>query len=216
MRIRWQSIKNWLQTHRDSIKSWSETLKNYTGIIGIVLAAMWTYQMFIKKDAPSLESRINLTSSLNLRSMNGELCDADFRVDLENTGISSFEIRRIRIRAWKFDRNQLGGTAATYIDPNEIINKGEQILIVEHTAEEVASDPAKLAPFIKSYSPGDKFGHSFDVVVKKNVPAYVPVESKSDLWLFFLAELYTKHNQPPHKWYTGGWSQMCGIENEKK
>lgn len=209
MRIQWRSIKNRLQTNRDSIKGWSETLKNFAEILGIVLAAIWTYQLFIKKEKPGLETRVGVTSNLNLKNMNAEWCDVDFRVELENIGISSFKIRKIRIRAWKFDRNQIGDKGVAYIDANEIMKKGEQIFTVEHTAKEVASDPEKLVPFIRSYPPGHSFGHSFDVLVKKNKSHDLPVESRSNMFLFFLSEFYTEDNQPGAKSYTSKWSPMC-------
>jgi hypothetical protein len=205
MRISWRSMRNWLRTNRESIKSWSETWKNCVEIIGIVIAAIWTYQMFVKKEAPSLEARALATSNLNLENRNAEWCAAYFSVELENTGVTSFEIRRVVTRVWKLERNQLEGTVATFLDPNEIMTKGERIFKDEHTSAEIESDPSKLVPFIRRYRPGDKFNHSFYALVKK----------EPHRLLFFLTEFYIEDGR--RQWYTGNWSSMCeGSSNEKQ
>src|SRR5438128_6114500 len=88
----------------DSTKNWSEVLKNYCQIAAVLVAGWWTFHLFVKKEAPGLEARGSASSQIKWQSISGSNDkEVDFEVLLQNTGATSFNLSKIRVRAWEFD-----------------------------------------------------------------------------------------------------------------
>ncbi len=102
-------------------KRWIERLWTPVQILALLIAALWAYWIFVVKDAPSLEVRTTAGSSLTWRPSNTPgTCNTTFYVEFTNIGISSVEIRRVRIRGWRFTEPEDNEEFAQYVDMSDV------------------------------------------------------------------------------------------------
>lgn len=193
---------------RESTKIWSETLKNVVQVIAIIVAGYWTYHTFIQKESPALEPRASPSSSLDWNSVGRatDECEAVFRVDIENNGTASFDISKVQVRGWMFDRIKQTDKAATYLELTEVQGKEQPFFDKTYSYSATAKDANVSFPFVGHYPPGGKFGHSFVWIVSR-----VPIK-----WVFFRADFYTKRDESQPKWYTGQWGMVCADKQKKR
>lgn len=151
-----------LQSQLEQFKGWSEVLKNIAQICAIIVAGWWTYHKFIKTEAPSLELRADVMSNVNwVPSSNPEYCQANFRIQVENSGKSSFDLGSIHVRAWKFDVPANENAAATSFD-NDQIKKGPTFF----------DRTFRTAP-TGHYAPGVKGDGGFNIAVSRSTNSLV-------------------------------------------
>jgi hypothetical protein len=179
------------------MKDWSETIKNYCQVLAVLIAGWWTYHLFVQKEAPALEARGNATSELNwFPTAGADDWEVDFGVTLENKGTTSFNISKIRIRAWEFDYGSAKDHIA-FFDPDQIQSKPPSF---EKT---YPLQKGSVLPFPSHYPPGAANANSFVWLLKN------PDCTKR---IYFLAEFYKEGQQSPN-WSTYQWGQECSHED---
>ncbi|HEU4414575.1 MAG TPA: hypothetical protein VFT65_07300 [Candidatus Angelobacter sp.] len=87
-------------------KIWRNTdqITKWLQILALGIAAYWAYTKFQLGEAPSLKPNAWVTS--NLSSEDAPFaggCYAEFRVSVQNVGKVEFDVKRVRIRAWRVD-----------------------------------------------------------------------------------------------------------------
>jgi hypothetical protein len=105
----------WIWSNTDTLKKWVE-------ILALIVAAYWTYNRFIRVEAPSLERRPRIYGelSVNLHSnATPTYCEVTYIVTIKNQGLTSFDVEAIHIQAW---RNELPKPApnGTFLDMKEL------------------------------------------------------------------------------------------------
>jgi len=104
----------------DNFRNWSEVLKNFCQIAAVLVAGWWTYHLFVKKEAPGLEARGSASSEIKWQSISGSSDkEVDFQLLLQNTGMTSFNVSKIRVRGWEFDMSS-GADKIRFLDVNQI------------------------------------------------------------------------------------------------
>src|SRR5580765_3415789 len=88
----------------ESGKNLSEILKNIFTILAIVIGGYWTYTRFVQVDAPSLEPRGTASSSVFWNDFDSKKCEAVFNVNFANLGHTSFDITKLEVQAWRFEK----------------------------------------------------------------------------------------------------------------
>lgn len=184
--------------NRESMKDWSEALKNCVEIIAIIIAAWWTYHLFIQKDAPGLEARGSATGQISWyqpkSGLPGEV-EVEIGVALENKGTTSFDISRIHVRAWEFDIGPHEG-GFIYFDPEKIQQNAP---FFDHT---YSLNAASALPFPAHYPPGYSFNNSFTWLMKPDCKK----------WIYFAAEFYERGKEDAPTWATYSWDGECHDE----
>jgi hypothetical protein len=180
----------------ESARNLSEMLKNAVTILAIVIAGFWTYTKFIRVEAPTLEPRGSASSSIYWNDLEGGKCEAVFDVNFANTGNTSFDVTKLEVRGWKFRRNWITGQFATYLDIDEVRNKGE--LIFQKTYSERLSGGNHM--FIGHYSPTNTFRHSF----------VFSIDKAPDQNVYFEADFYINGNDQIQS-YSGSWDSTCNF-----
>jgi hypothetical protein len=177
----------------ETTRRWSDVLKNYCQIVAIFVGAWWTYNLFVKKDAPGLEARGTVISDLKwFPTAIPETAEVVFAVVLENKGTTSFDISKIRIRGWEFD---FGNPAEriVFFDPAEMLHKTFHDRAYKLT-------PKSSLPFPAHYPPGAVMTNSFAWLIKQ------PDCAKR---LYFVAEFFKTDSEDTPTWFTYAWSQAC-------
>ncbi len=180
-----------------SAKDWSDSLKNYCQIAAIIVAGWWTYTSFIQKDAPGLEARGNATSDIYWTRIGTSSNDweLEFSVLLENKGTTSFDISKVRLRAWEFDF-QTAKDHITFFDP-ERMQAGPTFF--DKTYEIKAG---QVLPFPAHYPPGASNRNAFVWLIKPDCTKRI----------YFEAEFYKTGKDEAPNWSTYWWGQECSGE----
>ncbi|WP_126454405.1 hypothetical protein [Sulfuriflexus mobilis] len=176
----------------DRLARYTDIAKNLAQILALIVAAVWTYLLFIRTEVPSLEFRANTSSSLEWHDLDSNRCIASFRVDHENTGRSSYDVAAYRWRVWEYAAPD-SGKKIDYIDLQAI---QDQAPLMERV---VPDEERKAGPFITHYPPGTAFGHNFEWVVEKQPHRF----------LFFRLDLAVDGIKNKESWHTGSWGVAC-------
>lgn len=182
---------------RDNFARWTEATevaKNAAQIVAIVVAAFWTWLVFIRTEGPLLEARAAADSDLVWRTTSPDTCIAMCAVRLENIGKASFTIDRVEVKVWSFSRVHGDAEALHYVDLAEI-QEGEPLFAREFEA----------GPFAQRYSPGEGFRHVFEWVVRKG-----------DLQELFCRVDFFEDDETVASWHTGSWSPVCGWDDRDR
>jgi hypothetical protein len=186
-----------LGVNPERTRQWSEVIKNYLQIAAIVVGAWWTYNLFVKKDAPGLEARGNVISDLTWSPpASPDYSEVVFAVLLENKGTTSFDISKIRLRAWEFD---FGNPTKRFV-----FFDSAKMLTETFFDEEYKLTPQSSLPFPSHYPPGAAMNNSFAWLIKK------PDCSKR---LYFVAEFFQKGTEDTPTWFTYSWGRACPPDN---
>jgi hypothetical protein len=102
-----------------SWKDLSEIAKNLAQIIAFAVAGLWTYRVFIHKDAPSLQRHAMSGGSFEWTPAGSDICEGSFYVSLKNDGISDFAVARVRVRLWEFNDPSVEHSVA-FVDRDSI------------------------------------------------------------------------------------------------
>jgi hypothetical protein len=189
-----------MQIKRESIKVWSEIVKNIAEILAILIAGLWTYNLFLREDAPALELRATIDNNLTWTKLaDNNSCEAVMRVHFENTGTSTFDITKVYVTGWKFRLEKSDQTFAEYFDLEKIKRSGE--LFFEKTYDVAnSSEESLLQPFVQHYSPGDMYTHNFRWVIT----------SQQDSQVLFFVKLLSDKGNNQESWITYSWgSNYC-------
>ncbi|MBK8551205.1 MAG: hypothetical protein IPL53_09165 [Ignavibacteria bacterium] len=86
-------------------------------------------------------------------SFNDNICRAVFKVVLQNTGNSTFEISKVHLQAWLFDKTHDTSKKITFLDIDKIQSSGEKIFDKVYETEKDDKGNEKLIPFVNRYPP---------------------------------------------------------------
>jgi len=177
----------------ESAKNQSEVIKNYAQIVAVIIAAIWTFYLFVKLNSPGLETRGSVTDAINWYALGGsDKFLVDFHVDIENKGTTSFDISKIHVRAWEFAED-MQKEGLEYVDPTSV--RGREAFF--DRTYDLTQTSQSLFP--SHYPPGTVVGNTFDWVVKPDCKK----------WLLFAADVYKKGDGDAATWSAYKWWQEC-------
>lgn len=177
---------------RDSVKTWSEIAKNVVSIAAVFVAAYWSYYIFAKKDEPTLQPRAKSTYSLKWNNA-GDVCKANLRVDLENTGASDFNISKVRVQGWNFEKNDQSSGSPVYFELNDVRRKGP-------TFFDATYDDSNPITFVGHFPPQSGTGHNFEWSFQR----------QPNRWVYFQVDMYRPEDLNKAATFIGTWDQICG------
>lgn len=184
-----------------NMKDVSEIIKNYAQVAALVIAGIWAYYIFGQKEAPSLEPMADIKSDISWHdSADTSFCRGIFKVTMQNTGNSTFEITKVHMKAWMFKRISDPNKEIQFLNFEEIRKNGK---LVFEKKQEKFSDNIKtqqIPNFIDHYPPGFAFTESYDWEVKNTTGD----------WICFEIEFY-KDNENNPRWISSSWDQVCNI-----
>jgi hypothetical protein len=129
--------------------------------VALATAAYWTYTRFLVGEKPSLETRVDITSNLKWenRGPTSGTCYVFFDVQLKNEGVSSFDVKGARIRAWRSELPTLGNEAAQFVDVDHL----------EHGQNVVDKSDTRLLDM--HFAPGERAWRTFTWIFREQPPA---------------------------------------------
>jgi hypothetical protein len=83
----------------EAMGKWLEIAKTLAEIVAIVVAGSWAYTRYFAGEAPSLEERGVIESTLEWTSVEEQRCTAAFGITIKNIGKRSFDVKQIKIAA---------------------------------------------------------------------------------------------------------------------
>lgn len=183
-------------------KDITEILKNAAQILAIVIAGIWTYYLFGQKEAPSLEPRADVYSSLSWQNKGEDsTCRAVFNVVFHNTCNTSFDVSKILLRGWLFDKLTENKNGIAFLDIDSIQNSGDNFFNKTYPAINNSKSSSNINPFIIHYPPDASYNHSFEWEIK----------NMKDKWICFKIEFYINGENDRPKWMAASWDQVCNI-----
>jgi hypothetical protein len=189
-------------------KDRSEVIKNYMQIVAIVIAGIWTASVFYQKDKPALQFRVDGKGDVQWeQGQTSDACRAVFDVAFQNIGTTSFDIEKVRIRAWRFSKPpKKENDSAIYYDFNPYLVKENLITDRTYLTAAKSSQADVVLPLVGRYPSGVGYNHSFEWEVRRD-PGQM---------IFFRTDLYRKADETETPWYFGGWSPICAGVDLKK
>ncbi|HLY24385.1 MAG TPA: hypothetical protein VKT83_18110 [bacterium] len=111
--------------HNDGIARWTEVAKAIVQIIAIIIGGIWTYNKFIRTEAPSLEQFHVSQAQLKWHVLpQKDMCAASVAVTLLNGGTTPVDVNSLQARVWEFvwpqsdkaflDLNQVEATSPVF------------------------------------------------------------------------------------------------------
>jgi len=115
-----------------TIHTWIDTLNKLAQVAALVVAGIWTWNVFARTSAPGLEPKLGLGSELNWIETGGKgSCKGSFHVFVKNEGQRNFEITNVQITAHLLDAGSLGEPPANGdpipLDYKSIESKGTEL-----------------------------------------------------------------------------------------
>lgn len=202
MMINWFNNKIKMQKAKDI----SEVIKNWVQIVAVIGGGIWAYYTFGQKEAPSLEPRADVNSSMSWQDASSDsTCRALFKVIFHNTGNSSFDISKVVLKGWLFDEIHDNGNAATFLDIDSIQNSGNNFFNKTYKAKEFPNSYSGINPFIIHYPPDASYNHTFEWEVK----------DMKEKWICFKIEFFIDGEINRPKWVTSSWDNVCLFRNSQ-
>ncbi|MEI6946715.1 hypothetical protein V9K67_05890 [Paraflavisolibacter sp. H34] len=184
----------------DKSKEWSEIVKNYVQVLAVIIAGVWAYNLFLKKEAPGLESVVNLNTVLNkYPTINKDANNFTFYVEFKNNGISAVDISKVKIAVWKFKLDLKNVSKPTYINIEEIEKSGTSIFEKEYPNKDSRKNVDILYPFVQHYSPGSSYSHNYQWIIPKG---------EDDESVCFKIQVYKNFNDKKPTWQSYSWSTL--------
>jgi hypothetical protein len=153
---------------------------------------------FFWYEIDAYESRANVSSSLEWRPSNiPNQCEAVFTVEIQNAGVSSFDVSDIHVRAWTFNSAVLNGPIA-YLSLDQM--KSDPLFDSTDAKFKLQFEKTDM-PFVGHYPAGTKFFRSFQWLVARS-------KDIKDNNAYFQIDFNTKDKQP--QWFTAAWGPICG------
>jgi hypothetical protein len=90
------------------IHAWVDTINKLVQIVAVLVAAIWTWSVFSRTNAPGLEPKLNVRSELSWSDTDDkDVCTAAFHMGAKNDGQRAIEIETISVAAQIVDLNTL-------------------------------------------------------------------------------------------------------------
>ena len=90
------------------VNLWIDTVNKFIQIVAVVIAGIWTWNVFARTSAPGLESKLSMRSELSWGdTADKDVCSAMFHVWAKNDGQRAFDVTGIRITAYLLDLSRL-------------------------------------------------------------------------------------------------------------
>ena len=152
---------------------------------------------FIRKEGGArLEARGSASSQIKWQPISGsDDKEVDLELVLQNTGTTSFDISKIRVRGWEFDMTRRE-EKITFFDVDKF--RTEQPFF-DKTYE---LDPSSSIPFPSHYPPGASSYNSFTWVLKPDCTKR----------FYFVADVYERGRKSPN-WSAASWGQQCSPQH---
>lgn len=92
---RWlNNMLNWLDQHDEKILRWVQ-------ILAFIAGGIWALASFLETEQPTLERHAATSVSLSWESLPSQnVCEAAFRIEINNNSRKSFDVSKIMIRVW--------------------------------------------------------------------------------------------------------------------
>ncbi len=165
-------------------------------IAAVIVGGYWTWDKFIKVEAPLLEPRVATTRDLGAPLPHPDGCLRSFVVGLKNTGTSVFKVTRVVTRAWSFTLRRDEDTGR--LMDLEQIEDGKPLFAPKDFPDPAYAGQPRHYPFIQSYRKDDEYSHEFVLVLARD----------PDAWVYVKTELYLAGDPVPR--VAGAWAPMCG------
>jgi hypothetical protein len=173
-----------------------------SALAGAGVGILGFYKFYFYERA-TYEQRAQVNSTLEVRPSNvANRCEAVFTVEMENTGVSAFDVNETRVRVWAFDSKVLKDTdKATYIGLDQM-ESGPATPVFDSGIDSLKSGfETTDIPFVKHYAVGDKFFRAFKWLIRKDAGPNV----------YFRADFNPKEKV---RWFTAAWSPICGDASQ--
>ena len=185
----------------ENAKVWSEIGKNLFQVLAILVGGIWTYNMFIRQEAPSLEPKATAVGSFDWNEVeNSDACEATFRVSLTNAGTTPFDVTEVRVRGWKFRRDN-GGEFASFLDVLEIQDTAEQFFDKTYTDGNEVGDNITPPFYIEHYPPEHNYTNTFSWIINPD----------PDYWILIDVQFTAKSNGETYEWRSYNWNQVVCL-----
>lgn len=168
----------------------------------VVLTALFGIFVYWKKDAPTLEPRSSAWGTLSWGTTgNPRLCRAFFEMSLRNEGVTPFEVRKVRVRAWQLPDLDQQAQGFAFDDVDGALHRAKPL--TDHTYEARDDDVgASIAPpLVGRYASGMGYNHTFEWVVP-NEPGHR---------FYVRADLFRRTEDKVASWYGSQWSPVCTL-----
>jgi hypothetical protein len=168
-----------------------------SALAGAGVGILGFYKFYFYEKA-AYEQRAEVKSTLEVRPSNvANRCEAVFTVEMENNGISAFEVNETKVRVWAFDSKVLKDTdKATYIGLDQM-QSGPATPLFDSSIDSLKSGfETKEIPFVRHYAVGDKFFRTFKWLIRRDAGP----------------NLYFRTDFNPNEkvsWFTAAWSPTC-------
>src|SRR5258708_6411720 len=80
-----------------AVQKWIEAAKNIAEIVALIVGGWWAYSRFFATEAPSLEERGALESTLGWSQEEPDRCIATLGITIKNIGKRAFEVDSISL-----------------------------------------------------------------------------------------------------------------------
>jgi hypothetical protein len=173
-----------------SLKDWSEIAKNCFQIVALIVAAVWTYQMFVRKDVPLLQRHATTGGRFQWSSVDSDQCEGSYYVSLKNDGLTDFDVYKVRVRMWEFEIPQRHASSSVqYVDLDRV-KRGHPVF------ERIYGDGAFVRHFPPSHERSERYAWFFKRSPKRNI--------------LLMVEFFTTHEvDSDPEWMQYYWWTAC-------
>lgn len=179
-----------------------QDLRAFVQPVAVWVTALFAIFVYWKKDAPALEPRSSAFSALEwYETKSQNTCRAAFQVGVENKGVTAFEIRKIRVRAWKLATQEADKQNIVFDDVDAAIQVATPITDKVYAARGSDTERSTAAPLVARYSAGMSYNHTFEWLVPRELGSRFYVR----------ADLFQHESDSMANWYSGQWSDNCGM-----
>jgi hypothetical protein len=168
-------------------------------VAGSAFGGAFVYFKWWVQERPTYEARASVNSTLDVRpSSYSNQCEAIFTVDLENQGVSPFDINQTQVRVWAFDSRVIDANKkATYVGLDQM-QSGTPLFDSEKPELKSGFETIDI-PFVRHYAIGEKFFRTFKWFIRRepNSNFYFRVDFKRD------------PKSEKSDWFTAAWAPSC-------
>lgn len=170
-----------------SLKDWSEISKNFAQIVAFVVAAIWTYQMFVQKEAPMLQRHATTGGNFIWSASHDGKCEGSYYVSLKNDGRTDFDVRQVRLRMWMFE-SPGGSFGYSFVD-----------LAAIKAHEPVFDKAIRDGAFVRHFPPGHERNERFAWFFRKEPERNILVN----------VDFFTDASATEAEWTQYYWWTVC-------
>jgi hypothetical protein len=168
----------------------------------VVLTALFGIFVYWKKDAPMLEPRSRAIGTLGWsETANPTICRATFEVTLENEGVTAFEVRKVRVRAWQFPDVVQMKPGFAFDDVDAAVQNVKPLTDETYKARDNDVGQSIAPPLVARYASGMGYIHTFGWLVPK-----APTER-----FYVRADIFRSDDDRVASWYASQWSAVCEV-----